>query len=558
MDVRGMMKSVDRPGSIKISIYTQHFTIGWYSLWSGWTEGFTYRMEVLGLTVPLWLVLTLLIMALYTYMMSRHHGTFKKLSIPRPSLVPILGSLREIKKKGFQQFQKECMAKYGKVWGFYGGLTPQTLVVGDKDMLRQILVKDFSNFPDRVVFKGFNGDLETSLNHLTGDDWKHVRNKITPVFSSGKLRKMFQMVDHASDTLVESLRKRLKEGEGMTDMMEVYGGFTMDVICSTAFGIQVDSQKNPNDEFVVNARKFMNLNFSSPIILILIFLPRLGFLMPLLGLSFADKGVQAFFRKVTIKLLNERVAGNKEKADFLQLMKNIQENKDDDAKEDGSEPFRGNKLPSSWSRKDITFDEILGNAEIFFFGGYETTTIALSMASYYLAIHPEYQDKLRQEISDKIGSSPLTYENVRQIEYLEMVINETLRINPPFTFTDRVCQRDTVINGVQIPAGMNISIPIYCIHHDPDNWQDPDKFLPERFADKDNLDPLTFLPFGYGPRTCIGMRLAFMEMKMSLAKVIRNFRLSVCSETKVPPEFMKIGILKPKSVNLKVEKIGSK
>ncbi|XP_033751854.1 cytochrome P450 3A8-like [Pecten maximus] len=517
-------------------------------------------MEVLGFTIPLWLVLIIAVLALYTYMMSRHHGTFKKLNIPGPAPLPILGSLREINKKGFQEFQKECMKKYGKVWGFYGGLSPQTLVIGDKEILRQILVKDFSNFPDRIVFKGFNGDLETSLNHLTGDDWKHVRNKITPVFSSGKLRKMFQMVDHASDTLVESLRRKVKNGDTVMDMMDVYGGFTMDVICSTAFGIQVDSQMNPNDEFVVNAKKFMNLNFSSPIILILLFLPKLGFLMPLLGWSFADKEVQAFFRKVTIKLLNERVAGNKENADFLQLMKNVQENKEDpieDDDKDDTETPRRNNLPSSWSRKSITFDEILGNAEIFFFGGYETTTIALSMASYYLAVHPEYQDKLRQEISDKIGSSPLTYENIREVDYLEMVINETLRINPPFTFTDRVCLKDTVVNGVKIPAGMNISIPIYCIHHDPDNWEDPEKFIPERFADKDKHDPLTFLPFGYGPRTCIGMRLAQMEMKMSLAKVIRNFRFSVCSETKVPPEFRKIGILKPKSCNLRLEEIGS-
>ncbi|XP_069132182.1 cytochrome P450 3A29-like isoform X2 [Argopecten irradians] len=515
-------------------------------------------MEVLGFAVPLWLVLIVVIVALYTYMMSRHHGTFKKLNIPGPAPWPIIGSLPDIS-KGIHDFQNNAFKKYGKVFGYYGGLRPQTLVVGDKEMLRQILVKDFSNFPDRIVFRGFNGDLETSLNNLHGDHWKHVRNKITPVFSTGKLRKMFQMVDHASDTLVESLRTRLKEGEVMTDMMEVAGPYAMDVICSTAFGIQVDSQNNPNDEFITNARKFMAIKLSSPILLVLMFFPKLAPLMPYIGWSFVDKDTQRFFRNVTTKLLDERIAGSKKHADFLQLMKNVQQNKEEDEEDSDDDDDKNDeqkkKLQTSWSKKGITFEEILGNAEIFFFAGYETTTIALSMACYYLSIHPEYQDKLRQEISDTIGSSTLTYENVRQVKYLEMVINETLRINPPAAMTDRLCLKDTVLKGIKIPAGMTVSIPIYCVHHDPDNWEDPDKFIPERFAN--DYDPLTFLPFGYGPRNCVGMRLALMELKMSLSKIIRNFRMAVCSETKIPPELGNLGMMKPKSINLKLEAITS-
>ncbi|XP_060072393.1 cytochrome P450 3A8-like [Ylistrum balloti] len=515
-------------------------------------------MDVLGFTVPLWLVLIIAVLALYMYMMSRHHGTFKKMGIPGPAPWPVIGSLRDLSKKGIHVFQKDNFEKYGKVFGYYGGLIPQTLVIGDKEMLRQILVKEFNNFPDRIIFKGFNGDMETSLNNLGGDHWKHVRNKITPAFSTGKLRKMSRLVDQASDTLVESLRKKIKDGDGVMEVMEIYGAYAMDVICSTAFGIQVDSQNDPNDEFVVNARKFMDIRLSSPILLVLMFLPKIGFLMPRLGWAFVKKDVQAFFRNVTTKLLNERVAGDKEHADFLQLMKNVQQDHEDSDEEDNDNDdgnVQTNKLPTTWSKKGITFDEILGNAEIFFFAGYEISTIALAMASYYLAIHPEYQDKLRQELSEQIGSNPITYENLRRVKYLEMVINETLRINPPGPQTDRVCVKETVINNIRIPAGMNIGIPIYCIHHDPENWKDPEKFIPERFAD--NYDPLTFLPFGYGPRNCVGMRLAQMELKMSLAKVVRNFEISICSETQVPPVIASVALLKPKSMNLKLEEIRS-
>ncbi|XP_069133683.1 cytochrome P450 3A8-like isoform X1 [Argopecten irradians] len=514
-------------------------------------------MEILGITVPLWLVFTLLALALYTFMMSRHHGTFKNLNIPGPAPWPIIGSLPEINRGGFQKFQVDCMRKYGKVYGFYGGLSPQTLEVGDKEMLRKILVKDFANFTDRIVFKGFNGDADMGLPNLSGDHWKHVRSKITPAFSTGKLRKMATLVDHSSDTLLTSLRRNLKKGSGTVELMEIYGAYTMDVICSTAFGIQIDSQSNPNDEFVVNARKFLILKLFSPLILILIFLPKLHFLAPLFGFSFLDKDIQLFFRKITSKLLSERVVGSKDRVDFLQLMKNAQHESEDSDAENDEEQDENNSVKtsatSSWTRKGITFDEILGNAEVFFFAGYETTTITLSMASYYLALYPEYQDKLRQEITDKVGSSDLSYDNVREVEYLEMIINETLRISPPATRTDRVCINDTVINGVQIPAGMNISVPIYGIHHDPDNWEDPDKFIPERFAK--SYDPMTFLPFGYGPRICIGMRLVQMELKMCLAKVIRNFRISVCSETQIPPEMLKLGLLKPQNVKLRLEEI---
>ncbi|XP_033751855.1 cytochrome P450 3A8-like [Pecten maximus] len=517
-------------------------------------------MEVLGFTVPLWLVLIIAVLALYTYMMSRHHDTFKKLNIPGPTPWPIIGSLPQISKKGIHVFQSECMKKYGKVYGFFGGFAPQTLVVGDKEMLRQILVKEFSSFPDRLIIKGLNGDLDSSLLALSGDQWKHVRNKITPAFSSGKLRKLCRLVDQCSDTLVESLRKKVKNGDGVMDMMDACGAYAMDVICSTAFGIQVDSQQNPNNDFVAHGKRFLTVNFSSPILLVLIFLPKLIPLMIRRGWSFSDKEVQKFFRNVTVKLLDERIPGNKEHADFLQLMKNVQQDvddsDDDDDEDNEKENVQGNKS-TSWHRKGITFDEILGNAEIFFFAGYETTTITLSMATYYLALYPEYQDKLRQEISDKIGSNPLTYENLSQINYLEMIINETLRINPPAPQTDRMCIKDTVIKDIKIPAGMTISIPIYCIHYDPDNWEDPEKFLPERFADKENLDPLNFLPFGYGPRNCVGMRLAMLEMKMSLAKVVRNFQISVCSETVVPPEFLKFALLKPKSSIIKLEEIRS-
>ncbi|XP_069131891.1 cytochrome P450 3A11-like isoform X2 [Argopecten irradians] len=427
------------------------------------------------------------------------------------------------------------------------------LVVADKEMLKEILVKQFNNFPDRMTIPEFNGDLEYNLLNTKGDYWKHDRSVITPTFSSGKLRKMVPLVQEACDTLIKTCRDAVKDGDdGQVEMRRLFGGYTMDVISSTAFGIHVDSQGNPNDLFVSHAKKLLDISLTSPWIFTILLFPSLKPLFKQMGATIFPKDSMAYFRKLTTRLVEERKQ-NKEvgRTDFLQLMVDSQEDRN------LSDESNGTTHHVNTKQKGITFDGILANAEIFFAAGYETTSITLTMTAYNLALNPDCQDKLRREIEKEIGSDNVDYENVQKLQYLDMCINETLRMYPPAMRFDRTCVKTTKVKDITLKPGMVVTVPVYALHHDPDVWEKPEVFNPARFSptEKANHDPMDFMPFGHGPRNCVGMRLALLEAKMAAAEMIRNFRLSVGKKTDIPPKMDDAAILKPRFLWLKVEDI---
>lgn len=116
-----------------------------------------------------------------------------------------------------------------------------------------------------------------------------------------------------------------------------------------------------------------------------------------------------------------------------------------------------------------------------------------------------------------------------------MVIDESLRLNPPVTRFDRVANKDIEFEGLKVKKGQVFVVPIYPLHHDPEIFPEPEKFIPERFSDenKKTRDNSAFLPFGIGPRNCIGMRFAMVEMKLLLASILIKYRLVPCDKTPV-------------------------
>ncbi|POI24238.1 hypothetical protein CIB84_012012, partial [Bambusicola thoracicus] len=143
--------------------------------------------------------------------------------------------------------------------------------------------------------------------------------------------------------------------------------------------------------------------------------------------------------------------------------------------------------------------------------------------------------------------APLTYEAIMQLEYLDMAVNETLRLYPLGGRLERTCKRDVEINGVTIPKGTIVIIPPYTLHRSPEYWPNPEEFRPERFSkeNKDNIDPYTYLPFGAGPRNCIGMRFALLTLKVAIAAVLQHFTFQVCKETQIPLKLQSLGLMTP-------------
>lgn len=229
----------------------------------------------------------------------------------------------------------------------------------------------------------------------------------------------------------------------------------------------------------------------------------------------------------------------KHRVDLLQLMINSQNSKETD------------------SHKALSDLELVAQSVIFIFAGYETTSSALTFFMYLMAIHPDAQQKLQEEIEAMFPNKATpTYDALAQMEYLDMTVNESLRLYPIASRLERVCKKDVEVNGVFIPKGTVVMVPSYVLHLDPTYWSEPEEFRPERFSKKnqDSINPYTYMPFGSGPRNCIGMRFALINMKLAIVRVLQNFSFKPCKETQIPLKIVSQSLTQPeKPIVLTVE-----
>nr|AAA35742.1 glucocorticoid-inducible cytochrome P-450 [Homo sapiens]BAA00001.1 cytochrome P-450 [Homo sapiens]prf//2108280A cytochrome P450-3A5 [Homo sapiens] len=489
------------------------------------------------LAMETWLLLAVSLVLLYLYG-THSHGLFKKLGIPGPTPLPFLGNILSYH-KGFCMFDMECHKKYGKVWGFYDGQQP-VLAITDPDMIKLVLVKEcYSVFTNREPF-GPVGFMKSAISIAEDEEWKRLRSLLSPTFTSGKLKEMVPIIAQYGDVLVRNLRRERETGKPVT-LKDVFGAYSMDVITSSSFGVNVDSLNNPQDPLVENTKKLLRFDFLDPFFLSITVFPFLIPILEVLNICVFPREVTNFLRKAVKRMKESRLEDTqKHRVDFLQLMIDSHKN----SKE-------------TESHKALSDLELVAQSIIFIFAGYETTSSVLSFIMYELATHPDVQQKLQEEIDAVLpNKAPPTYDTVLQMEYLDMVVNETLRLFPIAMRLERVCKKDVEINGMFIPKGWVVMIPSYALHRDPKYWTEPEKFLPERFSkkNKDNIDPYIYTPFGSGPRNCIGMRFALMNMKLALIRVLQNFSFKPCKETQIPLKLSLGGLLQPeKPVVLKVE-----
>jgi cytochrome P450 len=159
--------------------------------------------------------------------------------------------------------------------------------------------------------------------------------------------------------------------------------------------------------------------------------------------------------------------------------------------------------------------------------GHDTSTALLAWALYLLGKHPDVMQKVQQEVDEVFGSDPPSAEKVEELQYLGQVISETLRLYPPIHIGNRKTAEELTFQGCTIPAGERLMYSIYAVHHSPEHWEDPERFDPERFAPGHKYSPYVYLPFGGGPRNCIGAAFAQVESKVVLARILQNFNLTL-------------------------------
>ena len=205
----------------------------------------------------------------------------------------------------------------------------------------------------------------------------------------------------------------------------------------------------------------------------------------------------------------------------------------------------------------MTENEIIAQAHVFFVAGYETTATALSWTAFELALNPSTQDKLYEEVVTAVDSNgDLDYDMVARLPYLDAVVSETLRLHNPAGRLNRVCVEETELAGIKIPVDFTVEMSVHSVHHCEEYFPNAYKFDPERFMpeNRHNIKPYTYLPFGAGPRSCIGLRFALMETKIAIAYVIRQFRFSKSPNTSMKPETKHVFLNTPADMILYVEK----
>ncbi|XP_032682976.1 cytochrome P450 9e2-like [Odontomachus brunneus] len=467
---------------------------------------------------------------------------WKKRGIPYIRTLPGLGTSWKVflRRMSFVEYSISAYEYVpdAKYIGLMDMATPLVLL-RDPELIRDVMVKDFEHFPDHRTIASEDIDPLFGKNvfALRGDRWKEMRNTLSPSFTASKMKAMFELVSKCSREFSEYLADHPEECSSI-DTKEIFRRYTTDVIATSAFGISVNSMKDRDNEFFtrgVASTKFSSFSFLLKFMLYRT-IPRLT---KALGIDFFPPATSQFFKRIVAETIKVREEQGIVRPDMIQLLMQA----------------RSKEGPSV---QEMTLDDIVSQAFIFFIAGFETSSQLMCFVGHELAVNRDIQDRLWEEVEKHFaeGNGEISYESVSKMVYMDMVVSETLRKYPPVIFIDRVCVKSYELPPLK-PGGKSLIVepdnmiwaPVYALHLDPKYFPNPDKFDPERFSDenKDNIVPYTYMPFGHGPRKCIGNRFALMETKLLIAHLLHKFVFKATEKTIYPVVFDKNQInLQPK------------
>ncbi|XP_070507375.1 probable cytochrome P450 6a14 [Chironomus tepperi] len=447
---------------------------------------------------------------------------FKKLDIPHKQPRIPFGNMQGFKRKlhsshYFRNLYEE-FKRTSPFCGIYLFTKPSYLII-DLELVKSILVKDFAYFHDRGMYYNLKDDpLSGHLLNLEGEKWKKLREKLTPTFTSGKMRYMFKTIIDVAEKFETFMDKSIVENDE-PEIKGILARFTTNIIGTCAFGIECNTFEEKDSKFLEMGLKAFEQ-------------PRNSFFKQMIAMTFPD-----FARKLGIKIVRDDVSDF-----FMKIVKDVIEYRE--SKNIKRNDFMDLLLQLKNEGK-MSFEEIAAQAFVFFLAGFETSSTTMTFALHELSLNQKIQEEVRDNIKKVLQkyNGKITYEALSEMDVLERCINESLRKFPPAASLIRSVTKDYHVpnSKVILQKGATIFISVYGIHHDPEIYEDPENFNPDRFLPENvaNRNSMSFLPFGQGNRICIGERFGYIETKVGLVTLLSKFKFEPSSKTKTPIEFSK-------------------
>lgn len=480
------------------------------------------------------LLLPLVLVVLYYYT-TRNHDYWEKRNVKSEKPIPVFGTLYRnfMAKESITETSVVLYKKYPNepVVGLYRGTTPE-LVIRDLDIVRRILNVDFAYFHPRGL--GRDPKLEPvflNLFHVDGDTWKLLRQHLTSTFTTAKLKNMFPLVVQCAEKLQHVGEDNVNKG-GDCDVRELMARFTTEFIGACGFGIQMDTINDEHSLFRDLGRKIFNRTWKNYVLVALydLFPDFKSIAQKLLAETVLLDAISEIVKNIRKQRNNKPIGRN----DFIDLLLEL-EGKGKIKGESVEKRNADGKPEQVEMEMDLTC--MVAQVFVFFAAGFETSSSATSFMLHQLAYHPEEQRKIQADIDQVLAKydNKLCYDSIAEMKSLNNGFKEAMRIFPSLGTLHRVCARKYTIPelGISLDPGVKIIIPVQAIQNDEKYFENPTEFIPDRFNDPNvEKHKFSYLPFGEGPRQCIGARLGEMQSLAGLAAILHKFSVEPTANTK--------------------------
>lgn len=380
-------------------------------------------------------------------------------------------------------------------------------MVMDPEALRRILKERVEDYPKSVTTKLIlNPAIGDSLFVAEGADWRWQRRAMAPAFAHRHVTALGPVMTAAAEA---SARRLQAVAGGIADVHEETVAATFEVISDVTFagggGMDRAAVHRAIDGYLAQTARVSVLDVLG-----------LPAWLPRPGRIFSGAGVKAMKRLADDAIASRAAAAEQDgPPDLLDLLL------------DSEDPETG---------RSMTRTELRDNLLTFIIAGHETTALTLAWALYLCAFDPEVQERAAAEARAALGDRAATAEDMGALPYIARVVNEALRLYPPAAFLSRTAQAEDRLCGRDVLPGDTVMLPIYALHRHKLLWERPDSFDPDRFETPP--DRYAFLPFGAGPRICIGASFALQEAVIILATLLARFRFDLTPATAPEPRMI--------------------